>query len=66
MAHSQPTLYLGKRSVARRYDRSTMWIERELRRSASTFPKPAMRINGHRLWSVADLEAWERAHRGQL
>jgi predicted DNA-binding transcriptional regulator AlpA len=51
--------YLTSRLVRSRYNCSDMSLWRWQRDPDLGFPEP-LRINGRRLWKLADLEAWER------
>ena len=51
--------FLTARQVRVRYgNASAMWLHRNEHRPGSTFPKP-LRVNGRRLYRLADLRAWE-------
>jgi hypothetical protein len=53
--------FLTARQVRERYGKcSAMWLHRNEHRPGSTFPKP-LRVNGRRLYRLADLRAWEES-----
>jgi predicted DNA-binding transcriptional regulator AlpA len=53
--------FLTKTQVARRYEKTPRTIDRwRLDLGPASFPRP-LRIGGHWLWRLAELEAWERS-----
>jgi predicted DNA-binding transcriptional regulator AlpA len=59
MSNPRPKRYLTAAQLRERYgDRSTMWIERIMKRDPR-FPRPIY-IGRYRFWNLNEIEAYER------